>query len=227
MTAPLIIVRGLPGSGKSTIAATYAKTHKHIEADQFFMVNGAYLFDPKKLTSAHNWCIEETKKQLAGGGQAIVSNTFTTIERLKPYLALSPETEVIKATGDFGNVHNVPSAILDAMALGWEPYDGETEQAPTKPEAQPRSLESEIEGYGKLQFTRAEIIAIAENPALFEAEENRKAYARGRLKAKAIVRQSLIKQAEQGSLQAQKEFIEMAAALDKTDPATELDEWQT
>lgn len=83
-----------------------------------------------------------------------------------------------------------------------------------------------ITEYGRLQFTRAEIVEIAENPALFEDAKNRQAYARGRLKAKAVIRNSIIKQAEQGSLQAQKEFIEMAAALDKSDPPTELDEWQ-
>jgi hypothetical protein len=86
---------------------------------------------------------------------------------------------------------------------------------------------TEIEEYGRLQFSRAEIVAIAEDADLFGDNKARQAYARGRLKAKAVVRRSIIKQAEQGSLQAQKEFIEMAAALDRSDPATELDEWQT
>jgi len=51
----LTLIRGLPGSGKSTLARKLDAIH--IEADQFFIQqNGVYLFNPKKLKAAHEWC---------------------------------------------------------------------------------------------------------------------------------------------------------------------------
>jgi predicted kinase len=43
----LILVRGCPGSGKSTFAKLLGG--KHIEADMFFMKDGEYQFDFTKL----------------------------------------------------------------------------------------------------------------------------------------------------------------------------------
>jgi len=39
----LILVRGLPGSGKSTFAKTFGCLH--VEADMFYIVGGKYRFD--------------------------------------------------------------------------------------------------------------------------------------------------------------------------------------
>ena len=50
----LYIVRGIPGSGKSTFAKTLGGTH--FETDNFFMVDGEYKFDVTKLKVAHEWC---------------------------------------------------------------------------------------------------------------------------------------------------------------------------
>ena len=52
----LYIIRGLPGSGKSTIAKSLGKSWQIFEADQFFMKNGKYEFDGSKLKDAHDWC---------------------------------------------------------------------------------------------------------------------------------------------------------------------------
>ena len=41
----LYIVRGLPGSGKSTFARSIAKPYQIFEADQYFMKKGKYNFD--------------------------------------------------------------------------------------------------------------------------------------------------------------------------------------
>lgn len=46
----LLLIRGLPGSGKSTMAKEYAKAgYVHCEADQFFEIDGQYRFDASKL----------------------------------------------------------------------------------------------------------------------------------------------------------------------------------
>jgi uridine kinase len=58
--ASMIIVRGLPGSGKSTFAQeTLEKSPElvWVEADQFFTdSNGVYVFAPAKIKEAHTWC---------------------------------------------------------------------------------------------------------------------------------------------------------------------------
>jgi adenylate kinase family enzyme len=48
----IYLVRGIPGSGKSTFAKSLGGTH--FETDQFFMVDGKYNFDGSKLKEAHN-----------------------------------------------------------------------------------------------------------------------------------------------------------------------------
>jgi len=57
----LYIVRGIPGSGKSTIAKTLGGIQ--IESDQYFIdSNGEYKFDASKLHNAHNYCQEDKIK---------------------------------------------------------------------------------------------------------------------------------------------------------------------
>jgi tRNA uridine 5-carbamoylmethylation protein Kti12 len=119
----MILVRGLPGSGKSTVARGLLNTPRaaHFEADQYFMVGGVYEFDANKLHAAHSWCLRRTKEWLIGGTdhRAIVSNTFTTVKELRPYFELARELgivpSVIACQNQFGNVHNVPLETLDRM----------------------------------------------------------------------------------------------------------------
>ena len=64
-----------------------------------------------------------------------------------------------------------------------------------------------VESMAELQFTPEEIaIIIDKNVDVFEKEEFEKAYFRGRLKAQADVRKSILQMAKQGSSPAQKEF---------------------
>lgn len=117
MTQQLILVRGLPGSGKSTFAKTL--NLPHFEADQFFMVNGEYQFNRDLLGAAHQQCQFDTDNTLKIGQSVVVSNTFTTIKELKPYFEMAakygiPPT-VITMNGSFKNVHAVPEATLVAM----------------------------------------------------------------------------------------------------------------
>ncbi|MCV5737299.1 ATP-binding protein, partial [Escherichia coli] len=71
----LTLVRGLPGSGKST----YAKTLDAVlvEADQFFInKNDTYQYDPALIKNAHAWCQLETKRLLRAEFDVVVANTF-------------------------------------------------------------------------------------------------------------------------------------------------------
>jgi predicted kinase len=121
----LLLIRGLPGSGKSTIAKEYvAMGWKHFEADMYFMRTGEYVFDATKLHQAHVWCQRKTQEALLTGHNVVVSNTFTTHKEMAEYKKIAQlenaKLEVLTATGNYNNVHNVPQEKLDQMKARWE-----------------------------------------------------------------------------------------------------------
>lgn len=117
----LVLIRGLPGSGKSTMANAlcYSPDWVHQEADQFWMQDGEYRFDANRLREAHEWCQAKTREALAAGCDVVVSNTFTTVKELRPYFDIAKEFGIVPnvfvAQNNFGNVHNVPAETLDRM----------------------------------------------------------------------------------------------------------------
>jgi predicted kinase len=118
----LVLVRGIPGSGKSTIAKMISAGDDwlHYEADMYFVdKQGKYVWDASKIGEAHAWCKSATEQALKLENNVVVSNTFTTIKELRPYFelakSLSITPTVITANGSFNNVHNVPAETLGKM----------------------------------------------------------------------------------------------------------------
>lgn len=117
----LVLIRGLPGSGKTTMAKVLAQVgFEHYEADQFFMVDGIYRYDPARIRNAHAWCQRTTQRALAAGRRVVVSNTFTRLWEMEPYLAMTTNVRVIEAKGQWANNHGVPEAAFHEMAKRWE-----------------------------------------------------------------------------------------------------------
>jgi predicted kinase len=116
------LIRGLPGSGKSTMAKEFAsKGFSHYEADMFFEVDGGYKYDASRIREAHNWCQSMARQALAAGKRVVVSNTFTQLREMAPYLSMTKSAKVIEATGKWQNLHGVPAEMLERMAQRWEP----------------------------------------------------------------------------------------------------------
>lgn len=124
--AHLLLIRGLPGSGKSTIARKYAERgYRHYEADMFFITSdGQYVFEPKKIKQAHIWCQQMTHRALAHGKNVVVANTFTTRWEVQPYRDIAANVgcgiEIITATGNYKNIHGVPDHAIERMRARWE-----------------------------------------------------------------------------------------------------------
>lgn len=119
----LILIRGLPGSGKSTIAKQLIG-FKHYEADMFHMKNGIYCFDVANIKAAHNWCQNATYNSISKRENVVVSNTFTQKWELEPYLEMCAEfnieANILIAKGNWENQHNVPQQVLQKMKNRWE-----------------------------------------------------------------------------------------------------------
>lgn len=119
----LFIIRGVPGTGKST----HAQKIKEIipdsvifEADQYFInKNGEYNFNPKKLHQAHEWCIWRCDNALRLGLTAIVSNTFIKKKDMNPYFEMCKKYGldylVIPLFKEYGSIHNVPEKTMERM----------------------------------------------------------------------------------------------------------------
>lgn len=134
MNKVLTLIRGVPGSGKSTLAAKLKADAekkgivcKVFEADDFFMRNGVYEFNPSKLPDAHKACLENTKAALTDSetGLVIVSNTFIRRWEIEPYLVLSPTPEIFRMTSSYGSVHGVPVEKIRTMSDNMEDIAGE------------------------------------------------------------------------------------------------------
>lgn len=125
MEKTLYIVRGIPGSGKSTFAKTLGGTH--FETDEFFMVDGEYKFDPTKLKEAHRWCQDSVNTAMilnhtAGLNNVIVvSNTFTQEWEMESYFQMADTygykvfSVIVENRHGGINTHGVPEDKLQVM----------------------------------------------------------------------------------------------------------------
>jgi len=130
MEKMLYLVRGIPGSGKSTFAKNLVgeKDYCHKEADMFFVDrDGNYNFEPSKIKDAHQWCQEEMDFLMRLEHSPLaVSNTFTQEWELQPYYELAIKygyyvTSIIVENRHEGtNEHGVPEDKVQIMKERFE-----------------------------------------------------------------------------------------------------------
>jgi len=131
-----IIMRGLPGNGKSTIAgmlATSSRTEKSVicSADYYHTApDGSYHWKPENMGKAHEFCRETFKNAVdAGTPLVIVDNTNTKPSEFEFYANYGKANGywVVEVTvGDAStksienskkyNTHNVPEETIEGMA---------------------------------------------------------------------------------------------------------------
>jgi len=130
----LTLVRGLPGSGKSTFANIITNKFSICEADKFFYdKEGNYNFDATKLREAHKWCRDEVEIRMKDNQlnpqyypEIVVSNTFTQEWEMEAYFGLANQygykvfTIIVENRHGGVNEHGVPAEKLEQMKNRFE-----------------------------------------------------------------------------------------------------------
>lgn len=91
----LILMRGVSGSGKSTLARELANETPGaviLSTDDYFMINGQYVFEPGKLAMYHSMNQERARWAMKDGTPlVIIDNTNTQAWEMKPYAEMARE----------------------------------------------------------------------------------------------------------------------------------------
>jgi len=139
----LILVRGVSGSGKSTIGEMFADfdaTTCVLSTDDLFYVDGKYKFDPSKLAEYHQAIIDKVEKYMkdyewktkdsdyswSPVNKIVVCNTFTELWEMQPYLDLAKKydwrvhTIIVENRHGSDSIHDVPAEAIKAQSERFE-----------------------------------------------------------------------------------------------------------
>jgi predicted kinase len=120
----LFLIRGSPGSGKSTFAWQLLRgrlVDRIFEADEYFVQNGVYQFDPALLEQAHQQCKRNTWLALYEGISVAVSNTSCAEWEVESYQTIARETEanfvslIAENRNNTKNIHGCPDDKVEQM----------------------------------------------------------------------------------------------------------------
>lgn len=128
------IVRGLPGSGKTTLVKDMSsvvgagRPSVVLSADMYFHKDtGKYDFDREKLHRAHSWCFDSARIFLQDGVEVYVANTFVTYKEIEDYFDYAVKHDfgitLITANNDFGSIHNVPEEAMTRFRSRIQTHD--------------------------------------------------------------------------------------------------------
>lgn len=191
MSHKLIILRGLPGSGKSYLSNCFHSA-EICSADDYFEINGEYKFDQTMLNHAHaccyNICVEYLHKKCP---TVIIDNTNSTLKEYKKYieagncfeytiivLQISAETNDMAKEFITRSCHNVPMNEGLKMLNRWETDDNAFVIEPYFPN-QPVNIKQSNETlhqwlsnmklyhFSKLRNKSHMVMAIGDKPATF------------------------------------------------------------
>jgi len=122
----LFLLRGLPGSGKTTLAKELSENGKYpiFSVDDYFTdEKGNYNFEFDKNHLAYKLCEENTRKNMANGIEKIfIHNTFTLDWEIEPYFKLASEFKyqvfvvTVEKRHSNPNTHQISDEQIKKMA---------------------------------------------------------------------------------------------------------------
>lgn len=119
----VIVLSGISGAGKSTRVKKLKERFVVVvvSADDYFMKDGVYQFNPKELTQAHAACFKSFLEAIQESDPTVeylvVDNTNLSVEEISPYMlaaaAYGLEAEIQTVVVQLSvaasrNVHGVP-----------------------------------------------------------------------------------------------------------------------
>ncbi|XP_013390648.1 2',3'-cyclic-nucleotide 3'-phosphodiesterase isoform X2 [Lingula anatina] len=133
----VFIMRGVAGSGKTTLAKLIKKKYKHsvcCTSDDFFMHGSVYMFDISLLNEAHAACQQKALDALASGAPVVIIDSTNLKQRkTQQYVELAhkfnyhvilvtPKTLWNKDKNELfkKNTHNVPLDAIEHMLEDFE-----------------------------------------------------------------------------------------------------------
>jgi predicted kinase len=132
-TGDLILLRGVPGSGKTTLGEIILNCPqpsgtKVLSADDFFIdQEGNYNFDPSKLKEAHNLCQQKCAENMRNGiYKIVVANTFTQEWEMETYFKMAERysyrvhSVIVENRHGSQNIHDVPDEKILQMKNRFE-----------------------------------------------------------------------------------------------------------
>ena len=127
----LILLRGVSGAGKSTVAELFIDA-TIISTDDFFMVDGEYKFDANSLIENHLKCTVKAEQAMHIAHvedvmhTLVIHNTFTKDWEMQPYLVLADKyrymvhTLIVENRHGSESIHDVPQPAVDAQRERFE-----------------------------------------------------------------------------------------------------------
>jgi len=121
----LILLRGLPGAGKTTFGLSIDAFTA--SADDYFDLYHKGEFKPHKIGAAHGWCRDLVEARMQSGWPTLtVANTFTQEWEMKPYIDMAIDygynvhSLIVENRHGSTSVHNVPEDVIEKMKNRFE-----------------------------------------------------------------------------------------------------------
>jgi len=121
----VIIMRGIPGSGKSKFVKNKYPNSTVCSADYYHERHGDYIFHEEEADLAHHQCRDEFDKSIKREDKIIVvDNTNITFYEMKYYIDIGEQNEydvrfvkmiISPEVAHERNVHNVPKDTINML----------------------------------------------------------------------------------------------------------------